>query len=106
MQHKKVTSEKFSVKQIIVLALLFMMVGTLLELYLLDHYEDAYQLIPVLCIAFSLINLIILLFKKSKKIINLFKLVLVLTSLSGVYGVFLHLQSNFEFEQGDETNSH
>jgi len=38
MQHKKVTSEKFSVKQIIVLALLFMMVGTLLELYLLDHY--------------------------------------------------------------------
>ena len=24
---------------------------------------------------------------------------LVLTSLSGVYGVFLHLQSNFEFEQ-------
>ena len=98
MQHKKVTSEKFSVKQIIVLALLFMMVGTLLELYLLDHYEDAYQLIPVLCIAFSLINLIILLFK-SKKIINLFKLMLVLTSLSGVYGVFLHLQSNFEFEQ-------
>ena len=99
MKSKKVTSEKLSVKQIIVLALLFMMVGTLLELYLLDHYEDAYQLIPVLCIAFSLINLIILLFKKSKKIINLFKLVLVLTSLSGVYGVFLHLQSNFEFEQ-------
>ena len=89
MQHKKVISEKFSVKKMIVLALLFMMIGTLLELYLLDHYEDAFQLIPVLCIAFSLINLII----------KLFKLVLVLTSFSGVYGVFLHLQSNFEFEQ-------
>ncbi len=99
MQHKKVTSEKFSVKKMIVLALLFMTIGTLLELYLLDHYEDAFQLIPVLCIAFSLINLIILFFKKSKIIIKLFKLVLVLTSFSGVYGVFLHLQSNFEFEQ-------
>ena len=99
MQSKKVTSEKVRVKQVIVLALLFMMMGTLLELYLLEHYEDTFQLIPVLCIAFSLTNLIILLFKKSKKIINLFKLMLVLTSLSGVYGVLLHLQSNFEFEQ-------
>ena len=99
MQHKKVISEKFSVKKMIVLALLFMMIGTLLELYLLDHYEDAFQLIPVLCIAFSLINLIILFLKKSKIIIKLFKLVLVLTSFSGIYGVFLHLQSNFEFEQ-------
>ena len=97
MQHKKVTSEKFSVKQIIVLALLFMMVGTLLELYLLDHYEDTYQLIPVLCIAFSLINLIILLFKKSKRIINLFKLVLVLTSFSGVYAIFLQHQHKKQY---------
>ena len=99
MQHKKVISEKFSVKKMIVLALLFMMIGTLLELYLLDHYEDAFQLIPVLCIAFSLINLIILFLKRSKIIIKLFKLVLILTSFSGIYGVFLHLQSNFEFEQ-------
>lgn len=67
MQQKKVTSEKFNAKQIIVLSLLFMMIGTLLELYLLEHYEDTFQLIPVLCIAFSLINLLILLFKKSKK---------------------------------------
>ena len=99
MQYKKVTSEKFSAKKMIVLALLFMMIGTLLELYLLDHYEDAFQLIPVLCIAFSLINLIILFFKRSKIMVKLFKLVLVLTSFSGIYGVFLHLQSNFEFEQ-------
>jgi len=63
MQSKKVTSEKVRVKQVIVLALLFMMMGTLLELYLLEHYEDTFQLIPVLCIAFSLTNLIILLFK-------------------------------------------
>ena len=101
MQQKKVTSEKFNAKQIIVLSLLFMMIGTLLELYLLEHYEDTFQLIPVLCIAFSLSLLLSCTFFliKSKKIINLFKLMLVLTSLSGVYGVFLHLQSNFEFEQ-------
>ena len=35
----------------------------------------------------------------TKRIQQLFKLVLVLISLSGIYGVFLHLQANFEFEQ-------
>ena len=89
MQSKKVTSEKVRVKQVIVLALLFMMIGTLLELYLLDHYEDTWQLIPILCIGAALVNLFIL----------LFKLVLVLTSFSGIYGVVLHLQANYEFEQ-------
>ncbi|MDC0001683.1 hypothetical protein OAD76_00055 [Flavobacteriaceae bacterium] len=99
MQSKKVTSEKVRVKQVIVLALLFMMIGTLLELYLLDHYEDTWQLIPILCIGAALVNLFILFFRRSQVVITLFKLVLVLTSFSGIYGVVLHLQANYEFEQ-------
>lgn len=99
MQSKKVTSERYGIKRVILLALLFMLLGTLLELYLLDHYEDTLQLIPLLCIGGALINLLILFFRKSQAIINLFKLVLVITSLSGIYGAFLHLQANYEFEQ-------
>jgi len=75
------------------------MIGTLLELYLLDHYEDTWQLIPVLCIGVALVNLCVLFYRRSQAAIHLFKLVLVLTTFSGVYGVVLHLQSNFEFEQ-------
>ena len=71
----------------------------LLELYLLDHYEDWYQLIPLLGIAITLVMTVVLNFRASKMIHQLFKLVLVLISLSGIYGVFLHLQANFEFEQ-------
>ena len=99
MQSKKVTLERVRVKQVIVLALLFMMIGTLLELYLLDHYEDTWQLIPILCIGAALVNLFILFFRRSQVVITLFKLVLVLTSFSGIYGVVLHLQANYEFEQ-------
>ena len=99
MQNNKITSERFRLKQVLVLALLFMIVGSLLELYLLDHYEDTWQLIPILSIGTTLVSLLILFFKQSKKLFNLFKSVLILTALSGVYGVFLHLQSNFEFEQ-------
>ena len=99
MQSKKVTLERVRVKQVIVLALLFMMIGTLLELYLLDHYEDTWQLIPILCIGAALVNLFILFFRRSQVVITLFKLVLVLTSFSGIYGVVLNLQANYEFEQ-------
>ena len=49
MQNNKTTSERIRLKQVLVLALLFMMIGTLLELYLLEHYEDTWQLIPVIC---------------------------------------------------------
>ena len=99
MQNNKTTSERIRLKQVLVLALLFMMIGTLLELYLLEHYEDTWQLIPVICIGVALINFCVLLYRRSQAAIHLFKIVLVLTTFSGVYGVVLHLQSNFEFEQ-------
>ena len=99
MQNNKTTSERIRLKQVLVLALLFIMIGTLLELYLLDHYEDTWQLIPVLCIGVALVNLCVLFYRRSQAAIHLFKLALVLTTFSGVYGVVLHLQSNFEFEQ-------
>ena len=99
MQNNKTTSERIRLKQVLVLALLFMMIGTLLELYLLDHYEDIWQLIPVICIGAALINFCVLFYRRSQAAIHLFKLVLLLTSFSGVYGVVLHLQANYEFEQ-------
>ena len=79
-------------------ALLFMMIGTAMELYLLDHYEDTLQLIPILCIGASLITLIILFFRRTKWTLGTYKLLLGLTALSGVYGAFLHLKANYEFE--------
>ena len=99
MQKIKVNSERYSLKKVIVLAFLFMTIGTLLELYLLNHYENILQLIPVFCIAIALINSIFIYFRRSKVTFNIFKMVLFLTSLSGIYGVFLHLQANYEFEQ-------
>ena len=85
-------------KQLIIAALLFMMVGTALELYLLGHYEDTLQLIPIICIGASIITLILLFFRRTKWTIGLYKLVLGLSALSGFYGTYLHLQANYEFE--------
>ena len=73
---------KYSAKQLVLIAILLMTTGMLLELYLLDHYEDRYQLIPLLGIAIALVMTVVLNFRASKMIQNLFKLVLILISLN------------------------
>ena len=91
-------TKRFGVKHTILAALLFMLFGTALELYLLEHYEDALQLIPLFCIGASILMMFILLFRKTDGMLRIFKLVLILTTLSGLYGTFLHLRANYEFE--------
>ncbi|MEL6303746.1 MAG: hypothetical protein AAFQ20_03045 [Bacteroidota bacterium] len=83
----------------ILITFLFISIGTIMELYLLEHYEDRLQLIPILCIALLLVLMVILLFRKSAIVQGVFKFVLLLTAGSGVYGIFLHLSANYEFEQ-------
>ena len=75
-----------------------MMIGTLLELFLLKHYEDILQLIPILCIGLVMIFTILLYFKRTSIIKGTFKLLLLMTALGGIYGGYLHLHANYEFE--------
>ena len=98
MSEQKNNTERFSLKQVIIVAFLFMMIGTGLELYLLDHYEDVLQLIPIICIAISILMVFILVFRRTSLTMGIFKLVMGLTALSGLYGAFLHLRANYEFE--------
>lgn len=87
-----------SLHKVILSAFILMMMGTILELYLLNHYESVLQLIPILCIGLIILIVIILVFQRTRMIKNVFKLLLVITALSGIYGVFLHLRANYEFE--------
>ena len=73
--------------------------GILMELYLLGHYEDTQQLIPIFCIAAAMLLVFVLFFKQTRLTLGTLKLILGLTALSGVYGMYLHMQANFEFEQ-------
>jgi amino acid permease len=99
MKESTISASLFKVKRILLLAFAFMTIGTLLELFLLEHFEDTWQSIPVLCIAVSMLVMLMLFFKKTRIITNLFKIVLVLSALSGFLGVYFHLNANFEFEQ-------
>lgn len=92
-------AERFTLDRVIITALLFMMFGTSMELFLLEHYEGRLQLIPLLCIGTALLLMLLLIFRRTPLLFGLFSLTLIITALSGVYGVFLHLRANFEFEQ-------
>lgn len=77
----------------------FLLIGTGLELYLLRHFEDFFQLIPLICIASSLIVLGVMQVRVSRFIQQLFSVLMLMTALAGIYGIVLHIQTNFQFEQ-------
>ena len=87
-----------SLKKVILFAFAIMALGTALELYLLDHYEDKLQLIPILCIGLVILTVILLVFLRTKLVKGIYKFILVITALSGIYGSYLHLLANYEFE--------
>ncbi|WP_369993959.1 hypothetical protein [Winogradskyella sp.] len=91
-------SQHLGLKKIILVGFLLMMLGTVSELYLLNHYEDTLQFIPILSIGLLLLLVLVLFFYRSHYLHWVFKILLVLTALSGIYGSFLHLQANYEFE--------
>ena len=87
-----------SLKKVILSAFILMVMGTVLELYLLDHYESLSQLILILCTGLISLTVILLIFYRTRWIKNFFKWLLLITALSGIYGFYLHLDANFEFE--------
>ncbi|MFN1834722.1 hypothetical protein AB2B38_005620 [Balneola sp. MJW-20] len=98
MQQPKNIADRFSLGQITLAALLFMMSGVVIELFLLGHYEDSKQLIPVFSIGVSLPAAVILYFRRTTSTIVFFKIILSILTITGIYGTFLHLKANYEFE--------
>jgi len=98
MREQVQTRSKIHAVQVILAALFFMLFGTSLELILLGHYEDPQQLIPLVLIGISLFTLFFLFITPNHFLKTIFKLTLCLTALSGIYGTYLHLYANYEFE--------
>ena len=88
-----------NLKNFIFCTLTFFLLGTLTELYLINHYTDIFQTIPIICIAISFFSFIVLIFKLTRFTLRLFKFSLLSNSLIGLLGVFFHLNSNYEFEK-------
>jgi len=74
-----------------------MALGTGTELLLIHHYEDVWQLIPIILLSVSLIIFFIFLNTPNRTIPSLFKVLLIACIASGFLGSYFHLQANIEF---------
>lgn len=74
------------------------MVGTGTELLLMGHTEDFVQLIPLLLMGLSLVTLGWYQLGRSAASLQVFRLLMILSIVSGAIGSLLHYRGNVEFE--------
>ena len=86
-------------RRILLAILILGIAGIAVELWLLAHTEDFYQLIPLWLAALGVIAVATVVLRPSTATLRLFQAVMVLFLLSGIVGMFLHFQVNMEFQR-------
>lgn len=86
-------------RRIILIILLVGMVGILIELLLLEHFEDALQLVPLALLGLGLVSVVWHARSPHRTSTRAVRAIMVLFLVSGVVGVFLHYRGNVEFER-------
>jgi hypothetical protein len=85
--------------RILLLALFgFGVVGSSVELLLLGHTEDVWQLSPLILMGLSLAAMVWLAIDERPVSVRVFKIMMLLSVVSGLIGVYLHYRGNVEFE--------
>jgi hypothetical protein len=73
--------------------------ATAVELWLLDHNEEALQLIPYFLCGIGILVAVIALLRPTRASLIALRGVMLLIAAGGLLGMVLHLQGNFGFEQ-------
>ena len=78
------------------LIFILFVVGMLLDLLLIEHFEMGWQMLPVV---FLVVTILLLIFKPKwqKEGIRIFNIWMYLGMIFALVGLFLHLKSNWEF---------
>ena len=85
-------------RRILLAILLVGIAGLSLELWLLAHVEDVYQLIPLVLNGVGVIMIAMVATRPSPGTIRLFQLIMVLFVMSGAVGILMHYQATTEFQ--------
>jgi len=87
-----------SLRKLLLITLIVSLVGTIIELALLEHFEDAWQWTPIILLAAALLTLGWHALERGATSLNVLRGLMVLSAASGVVGVLLHYRGNVEFE--------
>ena len=83
---------------LLLITLVVSLVGTLAELLLLEHFEDAWQWAPIALLGAALVTLAWHGLDRGPTSLNVLRGLMVLCIASGALGVLLHYKGNVEFE--------
>ncbi len=78
------------------------MAGLIVELFLLEHYEEWQQWLPLVALGAGVAALVALVVRPAPATLQTFRVVMTAFVLLGGAGIVLHVTGNIEFEQ--ETN--
>ena len=85
-------------RRILLTILILGIAGISVELWLMAHTGDFYQLIPLWLAGMAVVAAIVVALRPSIGTVRMFQAVMVLFLLSGVVGMVLHFQVNMEFQ--------
>jgi hypothetical protein len=87
-----------TLRTLLLLTLVVSVVGTLAELLLLEHFEDAWQWAPIGLLGAALLTLAWHALERGPTSLNVLRGLMVLSMASGLVGLLLHYRGNVEFE--------
>lgn len=72
--------------------------GAIVELWLIEHYEEFVQIIPFILCGFGLILVLLTMRSKSKKMLKILRYTSLVIAAGGLFGIYEHLSGNIAFE--------
>ena len=92
------TNGTMMLRRLLLALLVIGLIVTGVDLVLLNHYEDVWQLIPLMLIAFGLVVVVWHLVARSGASIRALQMVMLLFVAGGAAGVVLHYRGNMAFQ--------
>ena len=87
-----------TVRRVLIVILVLAMAGILIELLLIEHFEDAWQLVPLILLALGLLVLAWHVFAPTGTSARAWGILMALFILAGLIGFYMHYSGNVEFE--------
>jgi len=87
-----------ALRKLLFVTLLVSLIGTTVELILLEHFDDVWQWVPIALLIAALLTLGWHALERGPTSLNVLRALMVLFVASGLIGVLLHYRGNVEFE--------
>ena len=84
---------------------LFLFIGALVELYLVEHTQDFIQWIPFVLSFAGILVVVLVLIRPARVSVLVLRIVMALVAFGSLLGIYEHITGNIEFEREVQPNS-